>query len=522
MLGNRQSLNADQTWDLLVVGGGITGAGILREAAQAGLAVLLVEQRDFASGTSSRSSKLVHGGLRYLNNFQFGLTWQSVHARDALLAVGEGLIEPLPFVYPIYHKDKMPAWLVEFGLYMYGWMGGQWRVHQRVGRDEVALASPDLSDSDLTGAFRFYDAQTDDARLVLRVLREGMEAGGQAVNYARVQRLLRDADGTVSGAVIDDQVSGAQVEIKARAVVNATGVWADGLRNGDARLRPLRGSHLIFRQDRFPLYQAVSFPHPDDGRPVFAFPWEGVTLLGTTDLDHEADLDEEPAISPEELDYLLRAVQGHFPLLNLTIDDVLVTFAGVRPVLDTEAADNPSEASREHAIWLEDGLLTVTGGKLTTFRSMAHEALDRLRAQVRDFAVNKNKAGLNRLPPLEHIPAGLSRWEAQRLQARYGPAIVDFVCQMPLDDRRRVDGLPIHWLEFTWAARHEAVVTLSDLLLRRVRIGLLSANGGEKYLPRIRQLVQAELGWDDARWLEEETAYLEQWHAKHSVPVQAR
>lgn len=512
-----------EPWDLIVVGGGITGAGILREAVRIGLRVLLLEQNDFSSGTSSRSSKLVHGGLRYLNHFHFGLTWESVHERDILLKEGPGLIERLPFLFPTYEHDKLPAWAMEVGLFMYGWMAGKWSVHQKLSPQELQMMLPGLSGERLTGGFRFYDAQTDDARLVLRVIREGIATGHAiALNYARVEGLLRNASGQVNGVLVRDRETGLTFEARAAAVVNATGAWADQLRGEvgpTARMRPLRGSHLIFPHHRFPVFQAVTFPHPDDGRPVFAFPWEGITLLGTTDLDHHQDLDQEPTITPEEITYLMRSVQAHFPALGLTERDVIATLAGVRPVVSHGEEVAPSKESREHVLWNENGLLTVTGGKLTTFRSIALDALKALRKQLPDMPpVDDHLSALDPVPMVDEPLVGLTSNEVMRLIARYGPQIVDFITERPEAERQHIGGLPIHWLELVWAARHEAVIHLDDLLLRRVRLGLLTPQGGQKYLPRIRALTQAELGWDDARWDEEVARYLSLWREHYGPP----
>lgn len=511
-----------EPWDVIVVGGGITGAGILREGARLGLKVLMLEQNDFASGTSSRSSKLVHGGLRYLNNFQIKLTYRSVSERDTLLEQGPGLVEPLPFLFPTYEDDAFPGWMMEIGLRMYGWMAHKWRVHETLETPDLEMMAPGLSTSDLTGCFRFYDAQTDDARLVLRVIREGTATGrAVALNYARVEGLLHDEQGQANGVAVRDRISRKRYEVRAAAVVNATGAWADRLRaevGAERRIRPLRGSHLIFPHERFPVYQAVSFPHPDDGRPVFVFPWEGVTLLGTTDLDHTTDLDEEPSIAPEEVDYLLRAVQAHFPGFGLTRADVISTFAGVRPVITKGEGVEPSKESREHALWDERGLLTVTGGKLTTFRCVALGALRALRNRLphMDPVLNEMEA-LDPVLTVDAPPAGLTREQAQRLVARYGEAVLPFAKSRPAECQR-IGDLPVHWLELRWAARHEAVEHLDDLLLRRVRLGLLLPDGGEQYLPRVRELVQMELGWDALRWEHEAADYARRWRAAYGVP----
>jgi glycerol-3-phosphate dehydrogenase len=374
-----------QSWDLLIIGGGITGAGILREAARLGLKALLVEQRDFAWGTSSRSSKLVHGGLRYLKQGKLGLTWASVRERQELLHEGPGLIDPLGFLLSVYKGDFPGRWTFAVGLSVYDLLALRWD-HGYYSPQDFELLAPRVSRKNLEGGFRYSDAQTDDARLTLRVLQEACsESQGNAcaINYVRAESLLR-TDGLVDGAMLYDLESGERAEVHARAVINATGAWADTLRcqlGGEARIRPLRGSHLIFPAWRLPLAQAVSFLHPLDRRPVFIFPWEGVTLVGTTDVDHSHSLDEEPAISPEEVSYLMAAVESEFPSLGIELEDVLSTIAGVRPVIGT-GQDDPSKESREHIVWEECGLLTVTGGKLTTFRLIAQDAIRAVRHRL--------------------------------------------------------------------------------------------------------------------------------------------
>src|SRR5512142_1880015 len=279
----------DQKWDLLIVGGGITGAGILRQAAHAKLRALLVEADDFASGTSSRSSKLVHGGLRYLKNAQIKVTLESVREREYLLKQGRGLVNRLGFLYACLQGDSIPGWIFGIGLGIYDIMARQWS-HRSYDIDDMRELCLALTTPALLSGYRYFDANTDDARLVLRLLRESVADGALALNYARVDSLLRTRDGRVCGVALRD-TSGEverQTEVLAKVVVNATGAWADELRGNlqqRPRLRPLRGSHLVFPFQRLPLTRAVSFLHPRDGRPVFALPWEGVTLFGTTDVD---------------------------------------------------------------------------------------------------------------------------------------------------------------------------------------------------------------------------------------------
>jgi len=287
----------DQPWDVIVIGGGITGAGILRESVRLGLRTLLVEKRDFGWGTSSRSSKLVHGGLRYLKEGKLRLTRASVHERQRLLEEGAGLIDPLGFLLATYKGDHPGRWTFGAGLSLYDIMALQW-THRRYSAEDFQMLAPRITQDGLEGGFRYGDAQTDDARLVLRVIREAVSGGGTAINYVSAAGLLRDAQqhaAPVTGVRLHDVVEERTATVTGRVVINATGAWADQLRGevgAESRIRPLRGSHLIFPAWRLPMAQALSFLHPVDRRPVFIFPWEGITLVGTTDVDHDQPLDD--------------------------------------------------------------------------------------------------------------------------------------------------------------------------------------------------------------------------------------
>lgn len=512
----------DQQWDLIVVGGGITGAGILREATRAGLKTLLVEQKDFSWGTSSRSSKLVHGGLRYLKEGKVFLTLASVQERQRLMNEGPGLIDPLGFLLATYKGDFPGRLTYGTGLSVYDLLALQWS-HRYYSPEDFQILAPHVATDRLEGGFCYGDAQTDDARLVLRVIQEAVAAGGTALNYTRADTLLLEEDRVV-GVTLRDLVQNRSNTLRAKVIVNATGAWADQLRkqvDAQPRIRPLIGSHLTFPAWRFPAAQAISFLHPLDRRPVFIFPWEGVTLVGTTDLDYAQPLDEEPHITPEEVAYLMAAVEAQFPALNLTLDDVSATFSGVRPVIGSGKSD-PSKESRDHVVWDEKGLLTVTGGKLTTFRVIA---LDALRAVAQRFA-RPLKLSSN-VPVLEPVEVTLPGAEAlsedlrQRLLGRYGAAAPELInCAHP-EELLRVPGTQTLWAELRWAARAEGVVHLEDLLLRRTRLGLLLPQGGRALLPQIRSVCQTELGWDAARWQTEEAAYLELWECCYSLPDKA-
>jgi glycerol-3-phosphate dehydrogenase len=520
----------DQPWDVVVAGGGITGAGILREATRLGLRALLVDKHDFGWGTSSRSSKLVHGGLRYLKERQIRLTRASVHERERLLEEGPGLIDPLGFLLATYEGDRPGQWTYRAGLSVYDLLALQWS-HRHYSAEDFEMLAPHIAREGLKGGFRYGDAQTDDARLVLRIIREAVADGAAqvngcalALNYTAADELLRDGTkhtSPVVGVRLRDQVTGRAVDVFSRVVINATGAWADRLREqvgGQPCIRPLRGSHLIFPTWRLPVAQAVSFLHPVDRRPVFIFPWEGITLVGTTDVDHYQPLDDEPHISPEEVAYLMAAVEAQFPSLHLGLEDLISTFAGVRPVIGMGKAD-PSKESRDHVVWDEHGLLTVTGGKLTTFRLIALDAIRAVRHRLPDLPPLDNE-----VPVLNPVQVDLPGAESldedarRRLLGRYGadaPAVVEAARPKDLE---LVPGTQTLWAELRWAAQAEGIVHLDDLLLRRVRLGHLLPRGGEALLSQIRTICQPELRWDDVRWEEEEAAYLDLWRTCYSLP----
>lgn len=508
-------------WDVLIVGGGITGAGILLEAARRGLRALLVEQYDFAWGTSSRSSKLVHGGLRYLKEGRFALTREAVHEREGLLRAAPGLVEPQSFAFGDYRGRKPGRRTFLLGLAIYDRMAGQ-RARHYFDRDEFRALVPNAADDGLEGGICYQDAKTDDARLVLRVLQEAHAHGGVAVNYLGTRSLLR-ADGRVAGALLCDELDGRTYPVTARATISATGAWADALRTpagARPRLRPLRGSHLVLPAWRLPLAQAVSLMHPHDGRPVFAFPWEGATLVGTTDIDHGGAMNGEAAITPEELDYLLAALHYQFPSARLAANDVIATFAGVRPVIDTGKAD-PSKEARDHALWLEDGLLTVTGGKLTTFRAIALDALKAARPLLPGWHDSLAPWPVF-ITPAPRYDRRLPPGQAQRLAGRYGEQVAALIAAAGQDELTVIPGTQTLWAQLRWAARHEAVCHLDDLLLRRTRIGILTRGNGRHLLERVRVICQPELGWSDARWQAEMAAYLALCERHYGLPRHGR
>lgn len=523
---NREQIwdQIEQEWDLIVIGGGITGAGVLREAVNAGLRCLLLEANDFSFGTSSRSSKLVHGGFRYMRSGQFDVTRASVREREWLLRAAPGLVKPLPFILPNYTSYHTPNWQFGIGVILYDLFGRKWK-HHSLSPQQVQRLLPALREKGLLRAYRYQDAIVDDSRLVLRVLQEAVQAGGRALNYARVETLLRDCLGKVCGVVVHDESGskGRTIAVRAKAVINATGPWTDHLRellDLPTRIRQTRGGHLVFPRERLPLDQAITIMHPGDQRAMFAIPWESVCMVGTTDLDHEQGLGE-PYTSQEEIEYILKAIQKTLPSLGIEFSDVIASFAGVRPIVSSGAAD-PSAESRAHVVWEEDGLLTITGGKLTTFRVMASSVLEAARARFAGHALpgkghpfSSGKPLFNPLPEIE-AGEGIDPQTLVYLLGRHGERTPDLFSAASEGELEAIETLPNPWAELRWAARSEAVVHLDDLLLRRVRLGVQMPGGGMHLLERIRRIVQPELGWPDARWQCEVNRYREIWQLYYS------
>ncbi|MEA2647418.1 MAG: glycerol-3-phosphate dehydrogenase, partial [Chloroflexota bacterium] len=380
--GRRASLDelGRQPVDVLVIGGGITGAGVALQATKRGFSVGLVEARDFAAGTSSRSSKLVHGGFRYLRQGEVGLVREALQERKALTRLYPDLVKPLSFLLTIPRRLSQAVPL-KAGLIIYDLLAsdGGYPRHRRISVDEARRMAPALKRTDIRGAWHFFDGQTDDTRLTLRILEQAAQRGARLANYAAVTSSRAGEHGwTVS---VEDRAGGAPLEVRARFVVNATGVWAEeieGMAGAAPRfhLRPSKGVHLSFSADELPLNAALVFP-TGDGRLLFALPWHGYTLVGTTDADYEGDI-ASPGCTPAEEADLLRAVNRFFGL-QLGPDAVRSRWAGVRPLVSSGHATATKDLSRKPWIDIDErGLVTVTGGKLTTFRRMARDAVDLL------------------------------------------------------------------------------------------------------------------------------------------------
>lgn len=517
--GNAQS----NQWDVIIVGGGITGAGVLREAVRMGYRALLIEQKDFSWGTSSRSSKMIHGGLRYLGSGDLKLTRHSLTERERLVQEAPGLVDRTDFYFGL-RKGVFPGrWSFSILLWVYDRIAGVKSFGYRNAQQSGEVFEG-LDGEDLRGACYYTDGITDDSRLVMRVLQESIAAGGSAINYTRVKELLVEA-GDVQGVVIEDVEASSQqastFTLKAPVVINATGAWADRLRNQvnpEKRVRPLRGSHLVIPSQRLPVSDVYSFFHPQDKRSVFIFPWEGATAIGTTDLDHSADMDVEASITEQEVDYLLQGVNKQFPDKNISRSDVISTWSGVRPVIGSEKSKDPSKERRDHAVWSDKGLVTVSGGKLTTFRLIALDALAAASSRLPDPVVgNSDQIFQTPAATPQQLTPGNPAW-GQRLLGRYGSAAEQLLSQASQEECAQIDGTQFCLAECRWAIMHEAVIHLDDLLLRRTRLGLLLEHGGEQLFDQLQQMFAELRGWDAQLWQQEVERYRNIWASYYSLP----
>jgi glycerol-3-phosphate dehydrogenase len=523
-----------ERFDVVVVGGGITGAGVALDAASRGYAVALVEKADYASGTSSRSSKLVHGGLRYLQNFDLGLVREALLERQLMVRLAPHLVRPLPFVVPAFDGAR-PDRMLGVGLNLYDAMGrgrrrddGDWEPerHRVVGGDEVAELLPALAARAPTSGYLFYDCQTDDARLVLTVLAEAERFGAVCANRVEVVDLLDDG-GRTRGVCVRDTLSGERFDVRAENVVNATGVWADRLRPEELhdeaevpRIRPARGTHVTLARAALPLDAAAIVP-AGSGRAIFALPWLGSTLVGTT--DNEYDADELDHVRPDEGDvaYLLDAVNDFFGV-ELGRGDTTGAYAGVRPLISTGDPKKSVDISRKAELYeTSSGMITITGGKLTTWRRMAKMAVDRLvEREARTAPCRTDEIPLGQaiaageLPRVEGVPDGAYA----HLAARYGHAARDVLAvaaeRGELAQPIVAGGPPDLLAEAAHAARREQATTVGDALLRRTRLGLLAARQvadpeGET-ARRVAVAIGDELGWDAERAQAEARAFFDE------------
>jgi glycerol-3-phosphate dehydrogenase len=509
-------------WDVIVIGGGITGAGILREAVRGGYKSLLIEQRDFAWGSSSRSSKMVHGGLRYLAAGNISLTRHALQEREKLISEAPRLVERLGYYFPLYKGHFPPGFAAGILFWLYDRLAGV-EDHRRVNNQQLRQVFDQLDSSRLDGAFYYTDAVTDDARLTLRVLQESIRRSGQVRNYTRANSLLKKDD-RVHGVVVEDIETGEQQTLQAWTVINATGAWADRLGNAAVagmKIRPQRGSHLIVSAEKFPVSNAIYILHPEDRRRLFVYPWEGRTIIGTTDIYHDRNLDTAASITAEELDYLLTAAAQLFPESPPRKEDVISSWSGVRPIITSGKSSDPSKASREHQVWVEPGLVSCSGGKLTTFHHMALDVM----SKATEFLPPGRRPSSRRifsehsLTGAEILPQDPGRGD--RLLGRYGADALELLNSAPAGERRAIPGTRTCLAQARWALRHESVVHLDDLMLRRTRLGLLLENGGEEVLDDVRKISIEIPGWTEQKWESEIYRYREIISKYYTIPASA-
>jgi len=501
---------ASRRVDLLVIGGGITGAGVARDAALRGLDVALIDGQDFGAGTSSRSSRLIHGGLRYLEQARLHLVFEALRERRILLRLAPHLVRPVPFVLPVFRGDRVPRWKTALGLTLYDLLAGRGNVrrHRTLGKRALLDLEPLLRERGLTGGALYHDAQCDDARLTIATIRAAAGHGALVANHVAVTGLIRDG-ARVVGALLRDRITGEDGEARARVVVNATGPWSDRLRRLEDPaalpiLRPTKGSHLVVRAARVGNRHAVIFTSPVDGRVMFVLPWGDWTYIGTTDTD-TAESPEEVRPTEEDLVYLLRSANALYPGAHLGPEDVVSSWSGLRPLLAAAPASPASDVSREHRILRGSfGMISIAGGKLTTFRRMAAEVVDRVGKELaQPLSLGRRRSEEEPLPGGEAavsegfrtpgLELGLSEATVEHLLRQYGgetPAIYTLCRERPALAERLHPEHPAIAAQVVFAARREFAVTAEDVLERRIRLVHETQDRGEKARPVIDRLLR--------------------------------
>ncbi len=501
-------LASSETFDVLIIGGGITGVGCALDAASRGLKVALVERDDFSSGTSSKSSKLVHGGLRYLQQKEFRLVYEALAERQNLLYTAPHVVRILPFLLPVFKgKDnlfnKRIARIVGTSMWMYDFTGGAriGKLHKKVSAAEAKRHVPTLRVDRIAYGYLYYDARADDSRLVITIARTAAEHGATLANYTNVVALRKDGAKCIGATV---EADGKRFDINARTVVNATGVWSDDVRALDegkhpSSIRPAKGMHITVPWSKVRNDIAAVVPVPKDKRSVFVVPWgdDGsgtpqFTYIGTTDTDYNGDVDD-PQCTPEDIEYCLRAINFSCDV-NLTEADVLGTWAGLRPLVKQATSGRTADLSRRHSIRRSaSGVVTVNGGKLTTYRRMAADAIN----DACDQLEIKTKSVTKRLQ-LNGAVGWDTTGQGEHLQSRFGSnanAIAALIANDPTLSEPLIPGLPYLKAEAIYAVRDEMAYTLDDVLSRRTRARLLARDASAAGADEIAALIGTELGW---------------------------
>lgn len=528
-----------ERFDLVIIGGGITGAGVFRDAAMRGLKVALLEMRDFAYGTSSRSSKLVHGGLRYLEMLNFGLVFESTHERARLMRLSRNLVRPLPFLFPVYRTSRVGLAKVTAGMWLYDILAtfSNYRMHRLLMKNSLLRLEPLLRSEGLKGGVLYYDAVTDDSRLTLETILAGLAAGGIALNYAEA-RALHASQGRVKSLAVVDRLTGTEYEVSTGCVVCAVGPWTESVLSMlgavGPRLRPTKGAHIVLAHEVLPLSHAIVMSSPVDHRVMFAIPWRGFTVIGTTDTDFSGDPSETFA-DKSDVNYLLTTVNHYFPSLNVTPNDVIGTWAGVRPLIapSASAALNPSQVSREHEVAVDPkGVVAVAGGKLTTYRVMAADVLKKaapfLPQKSRGSSPTKKaplpySAGFAAESDIQSLLAELKSrplppGSAEHLLLNYGANALEILEKYRSQDPSLLEPLcpPLPFLRFEvlYAAQSEMALTVEDVLCRRIPILLVDSQKASYIAPAVTDLMADIMGWDSLQ-KEAQTSHIKSLAARH-------
>jgi len=528
----------NESWDLLIVGGGIVGSGAFLDAVSRGMKVALVEQDDIAAGTSSRSSRLIHGGLRYLQQFEISLVREALHERARLLRLAPHLVRLENFLFPIYGPPVVTRSFFTAGLTMYDMLGSakSGGRHKHLSVEETLDYAPNLNRKNLRGALLYHDGMEDDARYTLAVLRTGVAQGqGAAVAVTRVRATAPIKEGDrFAGATVEDLVTGTVVEVRARAVLDATGVWGAmpnrPFGGGSFSILPARGSHLVIERSKIPAKGGMTLQIP--GRVAFLVPWPRHWVIGTTDHPFHGTVDRVNT-SNEEVDELLGTLNGALDI-TITRDDIVGTFAGLRPLVAPSDASSSVKVSREHKVAVEaPGLVRVSGGKYTTYRVMAEDSID----AILGTAAKTRPSTTAELPIIGAAPRAELDALAARLAKEWGitpEAALSLVDRHGTEStgvlelgrrhdlvRPLVDGFPYLEAEVAWAAEKELALSVDDILTRRIRLAPELRDRGESIVPRVAAIAGHVLGWDEERRAREAATYLAGAHHEFDVPPAA-
>jgi glycerol-3-phosphate dehydrogenase len=487
-----------EPWDLVIVGGGASGVGVAVDAAARGYEVLLLEQHDFGKGTSSRSTKLVHGGVRYLEQGNVALVLEALKERGLLRQNAPHLVSDLAFVVPNYEWWEAPFY--GMGLKVYNLLAGKYGfgASEILSREETLARLPTIKTEGLRGGVVYYDGQFDDARLLVNLVTTAAEQGAVLLNYAPVVGLTRDGEGFVDGVVARDLETGEELRAGARLVVNCSGPFTDAVRRlaepaAAPLIAPSQGAHLVFDRSFLPTESAIMVPHTSDGRVMFAIPWHGHTLVGTTDTPIDAP-SAEPRALPEEVDFILETAALYL-VRPPTRADVKSVFVGIRPLVRSGDAKSTAALSRDHTIHIDaSGLLTLAGGKWTTYRNMAEDAVNQAAtlARLPDHDCATRTLNVHGFHPSAERFGSLAVYGADAL------GIQELIAAEPALGEPLHPALPCCGAEMVWAARHEMARTVEDALARRTRALFLNADAAIAMAPRVAELLARELGRDTA------------------------